>query len=99
MSETLNKLAREILTTCMLMKRDFNQAARDKAAKSGAAMPDGSFPILNAEDLANAVHAIGRADHPEAVKAHIRQRAKDLGLEDWLKQHSSMMGPSTAAMM
>lgn len=77
-----------------LQKRDFTQAERDKAAKEGAAMPDGSFPILNAEDLANAVHAIGRANHPEAVKEHIRKRAAALGLTDWLKNHSDMMGMS-----
>lgn len=91
MSDAVNKLAREILTTCMLMKRDFNQAAREKDAKSGAALPDGSFPILNESDLMNAIHAIGRASDPAAAKAHIVKRAKDLGLENVLKQHSSMM--------
>jgi hypothetical protein len=90
MSEAVEKLAREILTMCMLSKRDFNTAAREKDAKSGAAMPDGSFPILNAEDLMNAIHAIGRAKDPAAVKAHIRKRASALGLEHVLKMH----GPS-----
>jgi hypothetical protein len=89
MSNPLEDFATKLVNLC---KREFDQKARDKAAKEGAAMPDGSFPILNAEDLANAVHAIGRANHPEAVKEHIRKRAKDLGLTDWLKQHSSMMG-------
>ena len=92
MSESIKQFASDLVTSVMVAKRDFNQAERDKAAKSGAAMPDGSFPILNAEDLANAVHAIGRASHPEAVKAHIRKRATDLGLADWLKQHSSLYG-------
>jgi hypothetical protein len=31
------------------------------AAKSGAAMPDGSYPIENTKDLENAIQAIGRA--------------------------------------
>src|SRR6516225_2960447 len=35
-------------------KRFFSASARRKDAKSGVAMSDGSFPIANAEDLANA---------------------------------------------
>lgn len=92
MSEAMTKFVEALVD---LSKRDFSQAERDKAAKEGAAMPDGSFPILSAEDLSNAVHAIGRADHPEAVKEHIRKRAAALGLSDWLKQHSSLYGQGT----
>jgi HK97 family phage prohead protease len=72
----------------MIAKREFNTAHRRRAAASGAAMKDGSFPIENAIDLANARHAIGRA-HPSkraAVREHIRRRAKALGIalpEDW----------------
>jgi hypothetical protein len=62
-------------------KHDFTTQQRDDAAKSGAAMPDGSFPIKTAGDLHNAMQAIGRAKNPDAVKAHIRARAKALGLE------------------
>jgi len=67
-----------------IAKRDFTQDQRDAAAKTGAAMPDGSFPIANSGDLHNAMRAIGRANDPEAVKAHIRSRAKALGLESEL---------------
>jgi len=62
--------------------RDFPQAERDKAADSGAAMPDGSYPIENCEDLANAIQAIGRAKDPDATKAHIRKRKSALGCPD-----------------
>lgn len=65
-------------------KRDFSEAERDKAADSGAAMPDGSFPIKTKEDLANAVKAYGRSKNPQAAKAHIKTRAKALGAEDML---------------
>lgn len=65
-------------------ERVFSAAERQKAAKSGAAMPDGSFPIHTPEDLANARQAIGRAapDKQDAVKAHIRKRAKALGVSE-----------------
>jgi hypothetical protein len=55
----------------------------------GAAMADGSFPIRNRSDLERAVHALGRAKNPDAVKAHIRKRAAALGASAWLKEHTS----------
>ena len=61
--------------------RTFDAKARKAAAKTGAAMPDGSFPIENQQDLENAIHAIGRASDPAAAKAHIKTRARALGLE------------------
>lgn len=62
-------------------KRDFTSEQRDRAAASGAALPDGSFPIENSGDLHNAMRDIGRAKDPAKAKAHIRARAKTLGLE------------------
>lgn len=63
------------------MARQFTSDQRTKLAKSGAAMKDGSFPISNLGDLRNAIRAIGRANPSkrDAVKAHIRSRAKALG--------------------
>jgi hypothetical protein len=54
---------------------------RDAMADSGQAMPDGSYPIKDAEDLQNAMHAVGRgnADH-DAIRKHIIARADALGL-------------------
>ncbi len=63
-------------------ERDFDTDARKKAAMSGAAMPDGSYPIENKKDLENAIQAIGRAKNPAATKAHIKTRAKALGCTD-----------------
>lgn len=65
-------------------KRDFTQDQRDRAAQSGAAMPDGSFPIQSGGDLENAVRAIGRASDPAAAKKHIISRARALGMTDKL---------------
>lgn len=61
--------------------RDVSSAERRRLAKTGAAMPDGSFPIANCQDAKNARQAIGRANPSRraAVKAHISKREKALG--------------------
>jgi hypothetical protein len=68
--------------------REFTKEERDKLAKSGVAMKDGSYPIENAQDLRNAVGDYYRTGKDPAVKAHIMKRARALGLEkelpdDW----------------
>lgn len=67
-----------------LGNRQFTSEQRKKAADSGAAMSDGSFPIENVGDLKNAIRAIGRAKDPAAAKRHIITRAKALGHSDLL---------------
>ena len=59
----------------------FTAEQRQRLAKSGAAMPDGSFPIRNCSDLMNARRAVGRAapGRRAAVRAHISKRARALG--------------------
>ena len=64
--------------------RDFTPKQREKAADSGDAMDDGSFPIENATDLENAIQAVGRAKDYDAAKRHIKRRARELDLEDKL---------------
>lgn len=69
-------------------KREFDAAARRRAAESGVAMPDGSFPIANRNDLANAIQSIGRASDYDKAKRHIISRARALNAismlpEDW----------------
>lgn len=67
-----------------VINREFSPEERDRLAKSGEAMSDGSYPIVTKEDLSNAIQAVGRAKDPEAAKAHIKKRAKALGAEDTL---------------
>ena len=59
-------------------------AQRKMFAKMGIAMPDGSYYIRNAADLANAIPAVGRGeaagDSGNAIRVHIMKRAKALGL-------------------
>lgn len=64
------------------LKRAYSDDAREEMAKGGMAMPDGSYPIKDEEDLRNAIQAYGRAKDKEATKAHIVKRAMDLGKED-----------------
>lgn len=65
-----------------IQERDFSDKKRESLAKSGKALPDGSFPIENEKDLKNAIQAIGRAKDPAKAKAHIKARAKALGCTD-----------------
>ena len=81
----------------------YKQADRDQMAKSGQAMPDGSYPIADEEDLDNAIHAVGRggADH-DSIRAHIIKRAKALGLsskipDNWGADGSLTSGTSNLA--
>ena len=83
---------------------------REKLAKEGKAMPDGSYPIRNVKDLKNAIKAYGRAtaeDKP-SVKKHIIKRAKALGRPDLVPDswgvtasaapiHEAVMVPSSSA--
>ena len=66
------------------VKRDYSTDTRENMAEEGTAMADGSYPIKDAADLKNAIQAFGRAKDKEATLAHIKKRAKDLGLEDTL---------------
>lgn len=68
------------------LNRDFSPEERERLARSGAAMPDGSYPIVNREDLENAIQAIGRAKDPDATKRHIKKRARALGLEELIPE-------------
>lgn len=63
------------------MKRAFSEERRFDLAKSGEAMPDGSYPIVSEGDLRNAIQAYGRAKDKEATKKHIMKRARALKLE------------------
>jgi hypothetical protein len=85
-----------------LAKRDFNARERQSAASSGAAMPDGSFPIKNGDDLGNAIHLAGHAKDPGAARAHIKRRAAALGMsgripDSWKGTEEVTFTPLTGA--
>ena len=70
----------------MMQKRDYSTATRERMAREGTAMRDGSFPIANEADLRNAIQSVGRAGNYEAARRHIIRRARALGLVDILPQ-------------
>jgi len=81
-------------------KRAFSPEQRRNLAERKLALPDGSFPIVNAGDLRNAVSAFGRAKSKTAARAHIIRRAKALGAtgilpDDW--NVSKMTGSAESA--
>jgi hypothetical protein len=81
--EPVKKFA-DILEAGRIQKRFFSAGKRRDLAKSGAALPDGSFPIVNAEDLRNAVALWRKGKDPAKAKAHIKARASALGLSNKL---------------
>ena len=67
-------------------KRDFTAEERKKLAEEGKAMPDGSFPIENKEDLKNAIRLAGQAKDKKAAIDFICRRARALGAEDMIPE-------------
>ena len=62
----------------LLARGGWNARARQLASKKGIAMPDGSFPIADLNDLNNAIQSLGRASDRGKTLAHIRKRARAL---------------------
>jgi hypothetical protein len=68
---------------------DISAEARKKLAEKGMALPDGSYPIRNEDDLKNAIKAYGRSNPEDRakVRTHIRKRARALGKEDLIPEN------------
>lgn len=71
--------------------KDYSPEARERMAKDGEALPDGSFPIADCADLENAIQAVGRAKDQSEARTHIKKRAKALECdvelpEDWVTE-------------
>jgi hypothetical protein len=78
---------------------------RQRLAKKGQALPDGSFPIRNASDLKNAIQSYGRTTKEKRalVRKHIIKRARalkkyDLVPQDWKSASSDSITASLDAM-
>jgi hypothetical protein len=74
-----------------MTKREIGEERRAEMAEEGLAMEDGSYPIATVGDLHNAISSYGRASDPEAVKAHIIDRARALGAVDELPEDWKVM--------
>jgi hypothetical protein len=77
-----------------VLKRKFSAARRKELASEGNALPDGSYPIENEEDLHNAA-ILARSGHGDvaAAKRHIAKRAKELGVANPLAAEKSADQP------
>jgi hypothetical protein len=73
-----------------VLKRKISAAERKRLASEGKALPDGSYPIENAEDLHNAA-ILARSGHGDvaAAKRLIAKRAKELGVANPLADSAS----------
>lgn len=67
-------------------KKDFYTKERESLAKKDEALPDGSFPIRNKQDLKDAIRSFGRAKDKEKAKSWITKRAKELKLSDLIPE-------------
>jgi hypothetical protein len=59
---------------------------RRKLADQGKALPDGSFPIRDREDLKDAIRSYGRAKDKDEAKRWIEKRAHELHAEQELPE-------------
>jgi hypothetical protein len=66
--------------------KEYSPEQREEMAKSGQALPDGSYPVADIADLRNAIAAYGRAKNKVAAKRHIIKRARALGKMDLLPE-------------
>jgi uncharacterized protein len=77
-----------------IIDRQFTTAQRKTAAAKGQAMPHGGYPIKSEKDLRNAIQAVGRAKNRAATIAHIKKRARALGLTKLLPENWDGSGNS-----
>ncbi len=86
--------ARQAVLDLAVPKHELTAEKRRQRAKSGQAMPDGSFPIFDATSLKSAIRL---ARTPEQ-RAHVKRRAKALGLSSMIPDKWDMAEqPTTAA--
>lgn len=80
------------------LRAKYSEKQRQKMAGKEA-MPDGSYPIADAEDLDNAIHAVGRGTNNShnTIRRHIIARAKALGLSSRIPDNWGADGSLTDA--
>lgn len=83
-SDTITKVS--VGAEGTVYKKDYSAEERRKLAKEGKALPDGSYPIADKEDLHNAA-ILARSGHGDVAGAKklIARRAKELGVPNPLK--------------
>jgi hypothetical protein len=102
--EEVDLRARVASAQAMLEFADFSEEARQRLAKEGKALPNGSYPIRNESDLKNAIQAYGRSKPSERAKVrrHIMKRARALDKSDLVPEKwksASTMADEDAALL
>ena len=94
-----NMKERALVAAAVAELAKFSEEERVKLADKGLALPDGSYPIRNEDDLSNAIRAYGRSNPKDRykVRAHIIKRAKALGKKDLIPSEWSSAGSSEAS--
>ena len=79
-----NLKERALVAAAITELAKFSEEDRTKLAEEGLALPDGSYPIRNEDDLRNAIRAYGRANPKDRykVRKHITKRARSLKKTD-----------------
>jgi len=77
----LTELEQGLASIDRVLAGSYNTQERRDLAKKGQALPDGSFPIVNVQDLKDAIKLAGRGKDPEKARAFIKKRAKELNSE------------------
>jgi len=93
LGRAINQLSAEVTSQMVALSHDdrldlfeltISPEARERYARSGVALPSGHYPIPDARHLAVAKSYFKQGKHagqsPAAIRAHINQRAKALGL-------------------
>jgi hypothetical protein len=65
---------------------ELDSEERRTLADQGKALPDGSFPIRDREDLQDAIQSYGRAKDKAEAKRWIKRRARELNAEKELPE-------------
>jgi hypothetical protein len=81
LSSTVDSLKERTLTASAVTElAKFSDEEREKLADKGFALPDGSYPIRNEQDLRNAIQAYGRSKPQDRLKVrkHVMKRARAL---------------------
>ena len=64
-----------------MAEREFSEAERERLAREGHALPDGSYPMPDCDAVRRARQSYGRApqSHRAALVRKINQRNRELG--------------------
>jgi uncharacterized membrane protein YkoI len=81
------------------LKAMYSEDERMEMAKGGMALPDGSYPIKDEEDLKNAIMAYGRAKDKSKAMAHIKKRAMELDKEDMIPESWTSEKPNEKVLL